>query len=344
MAIKVAVNGLGTIGKRVAHAVRLQKDMKLRAIIGHSPNPLLKNLLSPQGPLFETELWATDPEALENMKKAGMPVNGTIDDLLSSGKVDVVIDATPGGVGKLNKQNIYSKYNIKTIFQGGEEADVAEVSFNALANYEEAFDKTYVRVPSCNTTGLIRTLYTIDSQVGVEYTFAALVRRAADPKEFKKGPINAVEFTGVPSHHALDVKTVLKNINIFTMAVKVPTTLAHTHLVEVTTKRETTKEEIIKLFENQARILLLDMKEFPATSTIIEKFRDILRPRYDIYEIIVLRDSIYVEGNKVRWIHVVHQEADVVPENIDAIRAITGKEKDKWKSIEKTNKSLGILK
>jgi glyceraldehyde-3-phosphate dehydrogenase (NAD(P)) len=42
--------------------------------------------------------------------------------------------------------------------------------------------------------------------------------------------------------------------------------------------------------------------------------------------------------------HVVHQEADVIPENIDAIRAITGIEKDNWKSIRMTNESLGILK
>jgi glyceraldehyde-3-phosphate dehydrogenase (NAD(P)) len=38
----------------------------------------------------------------------------------------------------------------------------------------------------------------------------------------------------------------------------------------------------------------------------------------------------------------VHQEAIVVPENIDAIRAMFELERDKFKSIEKTNKSLGI--
>jgi len=40
----------------------------------------------------------------------------------------------------------------------------------------------------------------------------------------------------------------------------------------------------------------------------------------------------------------VHSEAIVIPETIDAIRAITGIESDKFKSIEKTNKSLGIEK
>jgi glyceraldehyde-3-phosphate dehydrogenase (NAD(P)) len=38
----------------------------------------------------------------------------------------------------------------------------------------------------------------------------------------------------------------------------------------------------------------------------------------------------------------IHQESDVVPENIDAIRAMMELEEDNMKSIEKTNKALGI--
>ena len=341
--VNVVVNGIGTIGKRIAHAVRLQKDMKLRAIIGYSPDSIIKTVLEPQGPLYGTDLYALDQESYKKFKNAGMIVNGTLEDLLKSKEVDVVIDATPEGFGKVYKEKYYQKYNVKAIFQGGEDADVAEMTFNAAVNYEEAFGKKFVRVPSCNTTGLIRTLSAIQ-KFGIEYAFVSVVRRAADPHEYKKGPINAIEFEEVPSHHAEDVKTVLKDLNIFSMAVKVPTTLAHTHIVEVTLKKPTSKENIIKAFEEQTRVILLEMKEYPATSKIIEKFRDYCRPRNDMYEIVVLKDSINVEGKKVRWMHVVHQEADVIPENIDAIRAITGIEKDKWASIKKTNESLGILK
>jgi glyceraldehyde-3-phosphate dehydrogenase (NAD(P)) len=41
---------------------------------------------------------------------------------------------------------------------------------------------------------------------------------------------------------------------------------------------------------------------------------------------------------------VVHQESIVVPENIDAIRAISGLEVDPLKSIEKTDLSLGLTR
>ena len=39
----------------------------------------------------------------------------------------------------------------------------------------------------------------------------------------------------------------------------------------------------------------------------------------------------------------VHQESDVVPENVDAIRARLEMEGDNEKSIAKTNKAMGIL-
>jgi len=342
--INVAVNGIGTIGKRVAHAVKLQKDMKLKAIIGYDPNPILKTVLEPQGFLYGTDLWAVDENSLKKFREAGMIVNGTLEELLKKGEIDVIVDATPEGVGKIYKEKVYSKFNVKAIFQGGEKADVAELTFNAAVNYEEAIGKKFVRVPSCNTTALVRTLHAIDSSIGIERASVFIARRAADTWEYRKGPIDAIEFEEVPSHHAEDVKTVMKNLNIFSMALKVPTTLAHTHMVEVVLKREASKEEVIKAFENQTRVILLNRKDYPSTSMIREKFRDYLRPRGDIYEIVVLEDTISVEKRICRWMHVVHQEANVIPENIDAIRAVTGIEKDKWKSIEKTNKSLGILK
>ena len=130
-----------------------------------------------------------------------------------------------------------------------------------------------------------------------------------------------------------------------TMAVKVPTTLSHVHIVELKAKKEVSKEKVEEVFDDATRIILLSGKEgYSSTSRIIEKFRDLGRPRNDMYEVAIWRDTISTKGNKIYWIHAVHQEAIVIPENIDAIRAITGEELDKWKSIEKTNKALEILK
>ena len=341
--VKVLVNGVGTIGKRIAHAVKLQDDMELVGISDVAPTPILKNLLGEGGFLRDVPLYASTEDGFEKLKAGGLEPVGLLEEVLARGGVDVVVDATPAGIGAKNKE-LYAKHGVKALFQGGEEADVGEMTFNSVVNYEEAIGKQFVRVPSCNTTGLVRTLSAVDSKVGVDYAFIALVRRAADPWEHKKGPINGINFSSVPSHHAPDVLTVLKNIKAFSMAMVVPTTLAHAHVLEVELKRESSREEIVEAFEEQTRVLPLSMKDYPSTSLIIERFRDLGRPRYDMYEIAVLKDSICVEGRKARWFQVVHQEAIVVPENVDAIRAVTGLEEDKWRSIEKTNRSLGILK
>jgi glyceraldehyde-3-phosphate dehydrogenase (NAD(P)) len=48
------------------------------------------------------------------------------------------------------------------------------------------------------------------------------------------------------------------------------------------------------------------------------------------------------EGSEVFYAYMVDNQAIVVPETIDAIRALTEMERDPRTSIEKTNSSLGI--
>src|SRR5205807_7999 len=82
---------------------------------------------------------------------------------------------------------------VKAIWQGGEDHNLTNLSFNAAANYEECLGARFVRIPSCNTTGLIRTLYPLDAHFGVVSVLAVMIRRATDPGDSKKGPINAIE-------------------------------------------------------------------------------------------------------------------------------------------------------
>lgn len=343
MPVRVVVNGIGTIGKRVAHAIRLQDDMKLVGISTRSPSFVLKTVLEPGAPLYGVDLWAANQNSLEAMRNAGMIVNGTLEELLASGEVDVVVDCTSEGVGETLKP-LYQKYKVKQVFQGGEKAHVADLSFTAIASYEKAFGATSVRVVSCNTTSLVRTIFTVEENFGVEEVFAALVRRAADPWEDEKGPINAITpDLKIPSHHAPDVKTVLPNLNITSMAVKVPTTLAHFHMIHAKVKKETTTEKLLEVFRNGSRILTFKGSEgYTSTAKILEKFRDLGRIRSDMYEVAVIEELVAAKGKDVYWGHMVHQEAIVVPENVDAIRAMFELERDKFKSIEKTNRSLGI--
>ncbi len=343
---RILVNGFGTIGKRVAHAVTLQDDMILAGISNRSVNINVRNMLGKRGPLAGTPMYCSvaDKDKIKGMESSGFNYKGSLESILKSGKVDIVVDATPAGVEADNKK-IYDKYRVKQIYQGGAEAGIAQASFSALGNYEQSFGKKSVRVVSCNTTSLVRTITAVNNAFGVNDVFAVLIRRACDPWEIDEGPLNSiVPVAQIPSHHGPDVQTVLPKIRITTTACKVPTTLAHTHFVTAKLTKKADRDDVLKAMSNTPRVLLFKSKEgYESTSQIIEYFRDIGRQRNDMYEACVWNETVNVVGKTVYWSHAVHSEAIVVPENIDAIRAMSCLEKSALKSIKKTDKSMGIL-
>ena len=74
----------------------------------------------------------------------------------------------------------------------------------------------------------------------------------------------------------------------------------------------------------------------------MELARDSSYTRGDLNQIAVWKDGIHGLDNKLYYYQAIHQESDVIPENIDAIRAMFNLESDNLKSIDKTNKALGI--
>ncbi len=336
--IKVAVNGYGTIGKRVADAISKQSDMKLLGVVKTKPDFLAKMALQ-RG----YNLYAASPESLETFKKAKIEPKGTFKELLP--EAEVIVDATPGGTGKQNKP-LYEENGSKAIFEGGEKPDIAEVSFCAQVNYDKAVNKKYIRIVSCNTTGLCRTLSTLDKAYGIESADAVLIRRAADPNDPETGPINGIVLDPprIPSHHGPDVQTVLPHIKITTMAVSVPTTLMHIHAIHTRVKQPTTKEDVVKTFHKATRIITITPEDrITSTNQAAEYAKELGRTRNDLYEIPVWEESVGVmDGKDIYYFQGVHQEANVVPENVDAIRAVTGFNSAE-ESIQRTNESLGIL-
>ncbi|EQD57658.1 glyceraldehyde-3-phosphate dehydrogenase, type II, partial [mine drainage metagenome] len=237
----------------------------------------------------------------------------------------------------------YRKKGIKAIFQGGEDAAIAQTSFNAYANFDSAHGKDYVRVVSCNTTGLARTTSVLKEAVGISRIYATLVRRATDQNDSKKGPINAVEPSlSFPSHHGPDLQTVLGKIPVDTVAVKVPTTLMHVHVISVELKKEVNSRSVVDLFSSKRRIFVTSGKDGKSsTAQLMDYAREIGRNRGDLYEIAVWEESVKASGNRLNYVQAVHQESDVVPENVDAIRAML-ELADREDSISRTDRFLGI--
>jgi len=334
--IRVGINGYGTIGRRVADAVMKQEDMELVGITKTRPD--YKSALAEKKGI---PLYAVDMKSLEVLRSAGANVKGTLNDLLL--RVDVVVDAAPEDTGPLNWPG-YHQAGVKAVFQGGAGDNVADVSFVAQCNYEEAQGKSRVQVVSCNTTGLCRTINAVDKSIGVSRARAVLARRATDPDDVKKGPIDAIVLdpTTLPSHHGPDVQAVLKGLSIVTMAFKVPTTHMHRHSVILSLKKKATREDVIRALASAPRMMLIDGKSgFKSTANIMDWARETGRPRNDVYEATVWRDSVTVVDGEVYLFLAVHQEAIVVAENIDAIRALHGGY-NREESMKLTDKSLGI--
>ena len=335
----VGINGYGTIGKRVADAVAAQDDMKIVGVTKRTPNFEAKRAVE-----LGYDIYMSSPDRENLFEEADIAVKGTIDDLYD--KVDIVVDCTPGGVGAKNMES-YKKVGVKGIFQGGEKHDKIGTSFNSFSNFKDSLGADYVRVVSCNTTGLCRTLNPIKELCGIKKVRAVMVRRGADPGQVTKGPINSIvpNPPTVPSHHGPDVQTVMYGLNITTMAILVPTTLMHQHNLMVELESNTTIDDVIDTFEKTPRVLLVDASRgLGSTAEIMEFAKDLGRPRGDLFEIGVWRESLNIVDNELYYMQAVHQESDVVPENVDAIRAMLEMESNPGKSIARTNKNMGILK
>ncbi len=341
MTINVAINGYGTIGKRTADAVMKQKDMKVIGAVKVSANYEAKSCVQKGIPLYLA------PEAKkEDFDKKKIPVAGTADELFN--KADIIVDASPGKEEDMAAgfKKLFESKKKKAIFQGGEPHELTGFSFNSLWTYDQAKGKQFARVVSCNTTGLCRSIYAVSQVSKINRIDAVLVRRTVDPGNSKGGPVNAIiPEVKVPSHHGPDVQSIIGNVNINTMAVKVPTTLMHEHnLIMHLADKGVTEDMVIQSMEKTPRILLLNSKDgFKSTAEIMEYARDLGRPWSDLYELAVWKDSIHIKDGVLYFCQAVHQESDVIPEEVDCIRAMfeTMKKED---SIKETNRAMGLLK
>jgi len=334
--IRVAVNGYGTIGKRVADAVAAQPDMTVAGVAKTRPNHEARSAVD-RG----YDLYAAIEERAPRFEEAGIDLAGMVDELVA--EADVVVDACPSGVGADN-QSLYETYDTPALYQGGEDADVADASFNARSNYDDARDADHVRVVSCNTTGLARLLAPLEETYGVEKSRVTLVRRGGDPTQSGRGPINDIlpNPVSLPSHHGPDVNTIFPDLAIDTLGLKVPATLMHMHSVNVTLEAEPTAEAVTALLADEPRIFLATPDlGVDGTAAAKELALDAGRPRGDLWENCVWSESITVEGSDLYCFQAIHQESDVVPENVDAVRAITDA-MDAEESMATTDEALGV--
>jgi len=165
--------------------------------------------------------------------------------------------------------------------------------------------------------------------------------------ETKRGPINGILPTfQLPSHHGPDVNTILPKLPIATTAVVVPTTLMHVHVNHVRFAPGAGPKdgsELIETFRRTPRFHVFAAWEgVEGTPHVMEFARDRGLGRQDMMENVLWENGIRVDGRDAYFFQAIHQESIVVPENIDAIRAMFDLAPDGAHSMAITDRALGI--
>jgi len=334
--VKVGVAGYGVIGQRLADGVALQEDMELVGVADLMPTISVKALKYKGMPY---KMFNVKPEDT-SMADAGIPISGSFEELVQ--EVDVMLDSSPGGVGAKNKV-VYEKYNTKAIFQGGEKNEVADVFFHGYANYEKGLGQNFLKLTSCNTTGLIRTIDMMDRAVGVERTAITIIRRVADPGDYHRGLTNALQMDKAPNHQAVDLMTIMPHVKATGILVHTPVTHGHIITCVVTPKSKLVKKDIVDMARAHPRIMPVTIDQgFLGNASFFRWARDIGNKRGDMYEVGLWEDSIVESGDDIMFAINIPQESVVIPENIDGVRAAMKMQMTREEGTAATNKYLGM--
>jgi glyceraldehyde-3-phosphate dehydrogenase (NAD(P)+) (phosphorylating) len=219
--IKVAVNGYGVTGKRVAEAVMLQPGMELSGVCDVATDWRMK-VANVKG----IPVYAYNFDAYEKMRAAGITTAGILADLLK--QADIVVDCTSK---EFRVQNVkqYRKSGVEFIVQDGEKHETNRHPFATRATHETATGKTLARVVFCHTISIVKTLTALKNA-------AALKKARSTPPHQTTGPWENLRIDvmdtrlpemNVPSCGEPDVQCIDPAPGVVTTAVKVPDSICY---------------------------------------------------------------------------------------------------------------------
>ena len=334
---KVGVVGYGVIGLRLAQGVSCQEDMELVGVCDVAPT-LSVRALQERGMPFK--FYNGMPENKELLESVGIPISGSLEDMIA--QCDVVLDSTTAGVGAKNKE-LYTKMGKKAIFQGGEKNSVADVFFHGYANYEKGLNQQFLKLTSCNTTGLIRAVDCLDRAVGVTKAAITIIRRVSDPGDYHRGLTNALQVDKAPNHQCVDLMTIMPHVDATGILVHTPVTHGHIITIVASTKKKIEKAQALEILGTHPRIRIVRLADgFLGNASLFRYARDMGMPHSDMYEVALWEETIVNSGNDIMFAINIPQESVVIPETMDGIRALMGMQTTREEGTAATNKYLGM--
>ncbi len=263
MAVKVAINGLGRIGRCVARIIASRNDVELVAVNASGSEEMIQYNLkydTVHGPKFDVKVEGGYIYIGKDKAKLLSERDPAKLDFVSYG-ADVVLECTGAFLTQESCQAYIDNGVKKVVISAPAKDDTP--TFVIGANEHTYAGQSIVSNASCTTNGLAPVARVLDEAFGIEkglmttihsYTSSQPILDAKDKKDPRKGRAGATNLTPSSTGAAKAIGLVMPHLKgkLNGQAIRVPTPNVSLVDLTVTLKKDVTKEEVIAAFKVSA--------------------------------------------------------------------------------------------
>ena len=260
MAVKVAINGLGRIGRCVARIIASRNDVELVAVNASGSEEMIQYNLkydTVHGPKFDVKVEGGYIFIGKDKAKLLSERDPAKLDFASYG-ADVVLECTGAFLTQESCQ-AYIDNGVKKVVMSAPAKDDTP-TFVIGANENTYAGQAIVSNASCTTNGLAPVARVLDEAFGIEkglmttihsYTSSQPILDGKDKKDPRKGRAGATNLTPSSTGAAKAIGLVMPHLKgkLNGQAIRVPTPNVSLVDLTVTLKKDVTKEEVIAAFK-----------------------------------------------------------------------------------------------
>ena len=306
MALKIAINGLGRIGRCVAKIVASRDDMELVAINDTAPNDMIV-----YNPKYDSVHGVYNDVKIEDNylyikdEKAKIFSTRDLNEIdFASCKADVVIECTGVFLTQEKVQPFLDNGIKKVVFSAPAKDDTA--TFVMGVNEDKYANQSVVSNASCTTNGLAPVVKALDDAFGIEaglmttihsYTGSQPILDAKHKKDPRKARSGAVNLVPTTTGAAKAIGKVLPHLNgkLNGQAIRVPTPNVSMVDLTVTLKKDTTVQEVNKALEDASNSYLKGILEVDKEYRVSSDFNG-----YDVSSIVPADTTQVIDRNLVK--------------------------------------------
>jgi len=305
----VHIVGTGTIGEPLIGLLCDYKEqLGIDQVTFHKNSPLKDDRSKVISLLKRGARIAVNEDRIDGFKELGIESDLISDEAIK--RASVVIDCTPSGIGRKNKEKYYSQFaeSVKGfIAQGSENGFGMKYArgINDSIMKENAKNK-FIQVVSCNTHNISCIINTIaindNGPDNLKEGRFMCIRRANDtsqPGNFIASPLVGVHNDdNYGSHHAKDsyelFSTLGYDLNLFSSAMKVNSQYMHVLWFYLKTKESTTLNDVMDRLQ-QNDLVATTTKNM--TSTVFSFGRDHGHYGRILNQTVVVEQSLHVKND-----------------------------------------------